>query len=877
VLVTLPLLLASAVASQAPAEEASAALAPPALLQEVEPEYPEDAFADGVQGEVVLEVDIDATGSVSLARVVQAPDPRLSWSALGAATQLRFAPAQLGDEPVPVRINYSFAFTIEERQEERELAREDVEAIVAEEPAAAPVNFRGRVVVAAERRSVPGAIVWVEDSELEAISDEEGFFELRGAPDGAHGVHVEATGFEAYEVTESFAPNVVTEVVYYLRPAGGEDLTTRIRARRAQREVTKRVLTQQELVRVPGTFGDALRVVQRLPGVARAPFGLGAVVVRGGAPDDSTILIDGHLTRILFHLGAGPSVVSSDAIEQLELYPGGFGARFGRSHAGVVDVRTRDPNFETYSGAARVDLLQANFRLEGPALGGAFFFAGRRSYTAEVLNIGDLTARFVDLQGANFTLAPRYYDYQAKMAWRFGRHRLSFNLIGSDDVLDFAIDTEELPPTVPERTGINVGFHRFYPMYRFASARSHADGQPFFRFEASPMVEYTYSENRFDDSLFRLEVQRTGLRAEAELRLIEPWGITVGTDNVFGFFTFTTDVPFLLPDERLFPRPVTSDPPRLSNSGEVRGGGFSFYAQTDVTAGPLLVVAGLRTDLWTFYDEVRTVLDPRLTLRYDVTDFVTLKGNVGLYHKLPTPIELSDGFGNPNLPVEEGWQYGFGSEVWLLRSLKLDWQVFYRTLDKLPTFVRSPLAFEPSDEPWIQPVGQGRVFGTEVLLRQHLDHGLFGWIAYTLLRSERRFTDDDEPRWSTAPLDQTHILSIAASYQLPWGFELGAALRYVTGNPQTMAVGGVLDADRGRYLQVSGPPFGGRLPPFFQVDVRVDKRFVFDVWALALFIDLQNATNHTNFEFFTWSYDYRKMQGFPGLPILPVVGLEASF
>ena len=35
--------------------------------------------------------------------------------------------------------------------------------------------------------------------------------------------------------------------------------------------------------------------------------------------------------------------------------------------------------------------------------------------------------------------------------------------------------------------------------------------------------------------------------------------------------------------------------------------------------------------------------------------------------------------------------------------------------------------------------------------------------------------------------------------------------------------------------------------------------------------------NHTNFEFFQYNYDFTQVQGFPGLPIIPVFGLEASF
>lgn len=860
------------------AESAAAVITPPALVADFPPSYPEDAFAEGVQGPVVLDIDIDREGKVARAVVKDAPDPRLAWSALGAVTNLRFSAARMGEEPIAVRVEYTLTFEIDEVTSERALTEDEAEALASDSEAEAPVNFTVRVLVAAERLRVPGALVWIEDTNVEAWADENGELSLRGVPAGKHVVHVEASGFQPFVAEEIFAPNVVTDVRYHLQRDATDGYETVVRGRKDQREVTKRVLTQQEVKRVPGTFGDALRVVQRLPGVARAPFGLGAIVIRGGAPDDSNILIDGHLTRLLFHLGAGPSIINSDVIERLELYPGGFGVKFGRSHAGVVEVVTRDPNFETFSGAATVDLLQTNFRLEGPVLGGAFFVAARRSYVAEVLNIGDVVGRFTDLGRTTFTLAPRYADYQAKLAWRLPHHQtLSLMLMGTDDKLDLTIDTAELAPGVPDRTGIAIGVHRFYPLWRFKSPTTHDDGRPIFRAEASPLVEYTYSQNRFDESLFALEVPRASFYANAELRPIESWGLTVGTDNTAGWFFFKTDVPFLLPDERLFPRPTTSDPPRFKAAGDVLGTSLAFFAETDVELGPLLLVSGLRSDLWSYYDRSQAVIDPRFAFRYDVLEYMTLKGNVGRYHKMPNPTELSKDFGNPDLPMEEGWQYGLGVETWLTRSLYLDWEVFYRSLTKLPVAVRSPLTFDPSGEPFIQPVGEGRIFGAELLLRQHLDHGFFGWLAYTLLRSERRYLDEDPARWRLAPLDQTHILSVALSYQLPWGFELGGAVRYVTGNPQTLAIGGIFDADRSRYLRVNGPPLGGRLPAFFQVDVRVDKRFVFDTWALGLFLDLQNATNHTNYELYTYNYDYSEVQGFPGLPILPVFGLEASF
>jgi hypothetical protein len=125
--------------------------------------------------------------------------------------------------------------------------------------------------------------------------------------------------------------------------------------------------------------------------------------------------------------------------------------------------------------------------------------------------------------------------------------------------------------------------------------------------------------------------------------------------------------------------------------------------------------------------------------------------------------------------------------------------------------------------------------------------------------------------------DQTHILSIAASSELPWGLELGGAFRYVTGDPVTFAQGGLFDGDTARYAREQGIFRGTRLPAFMQLDVRVDKKFTFDTWSLALSLDVQNATNAQNFELFTYNYNFTAVQGFPGLPIIPVLGAEASF
>ena len=903
-------------ASDAPPNGATASVAdivPPEMVEPAQADYPPDAFLEGIAGDVVMDLDIDDEGLVHRVVVKASPDPRLSWSALGAAVNMSFIAAQQAGKPIDVRVEYKLSFTIDTVVRERMLEENEARALALKQETAR-VNLKGRVLVGGERLTISGAFVSIDGTDLETVTAADGTFELRGVPEGPRTIHVEAGGFLPGYLVEAVQANVVTEIDVFLEKRPGAQQETVVWEKRTQREVTKRVLTQQELTRVPGTFGDAIRVVQRLPGVSRAPFGLGAVLIRGGAPEDSTILIDGHLTRILFHLGAGPSVINTDLVERLELFPGGQGARYGRAIAGAVDVVTRDPRTDTYSGKVTVDLLNTGFRLEGPLYldprdapaegveGNSnigFFLAGRRSYVAEVLNIGDTIGTFIDLGVDTLTLAPRYSDYQAKLVWKLpGNQAISVALFGSHDDLDLALDASALSPNAPSNVGITIGFHRLNPVWRWSSVDKNDDGTPKLRAWISPLVETNYSENRFDASQFRLDVIRGSLRAEVELRPTSGFGLVLGTDDTSARFTSFTDVPFALPDERLFPRPATSDPPRTLLDDVVIGSSYSVYAEADLRLGPLLVVAGGRTDLWTYYDQLRPAFDPRLAMRLDLVNHVVLKGSLGLYHQTASPFELANKFGNPDLPLEQGWQASAGVEVQLSRSLDIDAQLFGRSATDMAEFVVSPIGFFATGAARIQPIGEQRVIGAELLLRQRLDTfvlpsgsalgGFFGWVAYTLMKAEERsdapvgVEGAEEFGWSPSTFDQTHILSIASSWQTPvWpvigSIELGAAVRYVTGNPATVAQSGIFDADTSGHRRNNAPYRSTRLPPFFQLDVRVDKRWTFDTWALAAFCDLQNATNAQNYELFQYNYDFTEIEGFPGLPIIPVVGVEASF
>src|SRR6185503_20036442 len=260
-------------------------------------------------------------------------------------------------------------------------------------------------------------------------------FEVRADGDRALTVIISDTAHEP--CIRNFTPAELSGAVpaawsCFARARAGGLYETRVRAKAEHPEETKQTLTKAELTTVPGTVGDPLRVIQNLPGVARAPFGLGLLVVRGASPADTGVFIGGEPIPILYHFLAGPSVFTPNLIEKIDFYPGGFGARYGRFSGGAVDVTIKGDVGKTLHGAADVNLRDSSAFVEGPLGGWRTSFAARRSYIDSILPLiiqPKIGSTFV-------TFVPVYWDYQARAEKDLSHGRFSLTAFGSSDSLE---------------------------------------------------------------------------------------------------------------------------------------------------------------------------------------------------------------------------------------------------------------------------------------------------------------------------------------------------------------------------------------------------------------------------------------------------------
>ena len=171
--------------------------------------------------------------------------------------------------------------------------------------------------------------------------------------------------------------------------------------------------------------------------------------------------------------------------------------------------------------------------------------------------------------------------------------------------------------------------------------------------------------------------------------------------------------------------------------------------------------------------------------------------------------------------------------------------------------------------------GTGRSYGMELFVHQRIPGKSFGWISYTLSRSERG-TKGGADMYLFA-LDQPHILNVIYSRHILSGIYAGFRFRLTSGNPYTPVTGAALDADANRYAAFRGAAASARLPLYHQLDLRVEKSFVYDTWILNVFVDLMNVYNQHNYEYYMFDYDYRRIVPIEGIPFLPSFGVMGKF
>ena len=714
---------------------------------------------------------------------------------------------------------------------------------------------------------IAGALVIVGGAE--ATTDEQGAFRIGDVPFGRIDVLVIATGYREY-----FASARI-----------GDVLAIRLEAQRGSHEVIEvsgRAPTgpplhlDAEAIRSqPGAGNDVLRALQSMPGVARTPFGLGGLALRGTAPRDTKVYLDGIEVPLLYHFGGIASFLPTGAVDEVTLEPGGASVRYGRGLGGVAVVTSRKGRSDRWRVGAELSLIHAAALAEGPGpLEGSWLIGARRSYFDAIIKGA----------GVDLALLPRYMDGQLRWESRDGRWMaIAF---ASDDLLTLAHD-----PNDPSSGGISTSnvksffyasrFARLGVRYRAVRGATSLEVLPSLGIDD---LNARANQDDIDKGMHRTTAP-LALRAHVATPLAGGT-LSVGFDG--GTQHHGYDIINTPPPTKFDPAPHMVVHRNLTRWADDVG---AWIEQSWFFAGDRIEVRpGLRGDHFGLSEQ--WTLDPRIAINAHFGD-VTLAQSLGRYHEPPLVTDLDPIFGNRIMLGSSATQVATTVKTIIGDDKEVSATAYYQDLRQLPVDAitgATPTSANGGEESggllgisrelvdtqfgsysYREAVGTGNAYGLELIARHNVGRWT-GWVAYTYARSYRT-NPTRSPDSHPYVLDQPHSLTVVGSTQLFEHWRAGGRFRYTTGNPYT-PVAGAYRTMKGDWVAVDGPILSQRLPDFVQLDVRIDRVWKRPWGVLNLYIDLQNAFNRHNPEGVTYNTDYTRMSYTNGLPIFPSIGVE---
>ena len=744
-----------------------------------------------------------------------------------------------------------------------------------------PATLGGTVIDSQTRQPVVGATVRIEleGGELDGSvlgltrTDDAGAFVVEGLA-GDWRVRLGSPRHELLVFTESLDADQVLVVEYRLRrPSFGAEVV--VYGDRQREEISRQVITVDELRKVPGTFGDPVRALQSLPGVAR-PGGLeGSLIVRGAEGLNTGFYVDEMPVPYLFHMLAGKSVINPAFIDDVEFYAGGMPSRFGEVTQAAVNVRNHRAPVEGRRTLVDVNLFDASVASEWGAGDWTLRAAGRYAYVGAIIGAATrlLTWRATGSWQDSFYVYPAYWDLQGSAQRSLGQGQTAeLSLLASRDTLVLSApdveaefgDTDALPFD-PTRL-VDAGFGRLRARYRTQTETHTSDTWV----AGGPQLQ----QNVVGDLFVNTEGPWFGR--------IEGWG---GIARREDRWRTTPAQTWVLGSQLTVNRYTAEDYAAWAAEGLTATKDtqldLSGYGEWQWRPGEWLLSPGLRLTLARFDGEPWFAPQPRLTLRRGLSDNITAKAFAGRFAQMPPVDRYAQGIGNPELELMTADQLATGLE-WRSGPWSIDSSVYASRMRNLVQQDMSVRVVNPfgGDAAYGIPFPEyrdttGLAYGWEGLFRlQPSDRDVWGWAALTVGRSLRQDAETGE-RFASDH-DQPIALTLLAAWDFADRWSASGRFRLTSGHPYTPYTG-VYRPSADAYEGLPGQPNSERFPTFHQLDLRIDHTWSRRRSDWSLYLDVFNAYWAQNPFAATYNHDYTQLLTTVHLPILPTLGVEARF
>ena len=721
-------------------------------------------------------------------------------------------------------------------------------------------EIKGIVSNSINKEPIPFAVIILEGTSFGTTSDDNGNYTISGLNPGMHNLKASFVGFKPVTMYEIQVRNVnATFVNIEMEEMSMEMQEAIVTAqpfiKKEESPLSLRNIGVSEIKRNPGGNRDISKVIQSLPGVAITSSFRNDIIVRGGSPNENRFYLDGIEVPTINHFSTqgasgGPvGLINVDFIQDLDFYSGAFPANRGNALSSVLDFKFKDARTDKPAYSLTLGSNDLAATIETPLTKKSTLIASyRRSYLQFLFQALDLP------------FLPKYDDFQFKSEIKPDDRNI-ITIIGLGAIDNVSLNTDASPTEENQYVLSQIPTNNQWN-YTIGSTWRHFKDKSY----STVVVSRNYLNNTAQKYIDNDESNESkkildyeSAEAENKIRIEQTsrnngWKINYGVGSEWATYTTTTF-------QKL------ANELTLNYNSEIHVFKYGAFGQISkgVLEERLLLSFGARLDGNNFNAHMANPLNqfsPRLSASYSLSEKIALNFNTGIYNQLPpyTTLGYRNTAGelvNQDVKYIQSKHLVLGLEYNTSKNARITVEGFYKLYNHYPMDLIDSisLANKGSDFGVIgnTPVlsnNKGRSYGIEFFFQQKLYNNFYGLFSYTFVGSEFQ---DFYGSYVASSWDYRHMLSITGGKIFKRNWEVGAKFRFNSGSPYTPYDVPASALKTNYDVTNAGIPDNTKLntqrvEPFYQLDVRVDKKYNFKNWSLDLYLDVQNITGNTTEE-----------------------------
>ena len=729
-------------------------------------------------------------------------------------------------------------------------------------------NIRGFVYEKESGEPVMFCSVFLKGTNIGAATDINGMYNIAKVNTGVYTLVATYIGYDTTEVNITLKSGQILSKNLEIGESSVKLNEVKISAERAEMKTEVKAaaikITKQDMEMIPTIGGepDIAQYMQVIPGVVFTGDQGGQLYIRGGSPIQNKVLMDGMIIYSPFHSIGLFSVFDTDIIKNTDVYTGGFSAEYGGRVSSIMDIKTIDGNKKELGGKISANTFGSKLFIEGPLSSKgntSFIFSGKTSYLDKS---SELFYKYPTLYFDEKGLPYSYTDLYTKVSTK-GKNGSKLNLFG----FNFAdkVNYEGISELNWNSKGIGSEFILI------------PAGSPV-------LIEGNFAWSSYNTLLKEFESNGTTRERSSEIN-----GYNMGMNFTYfqpkGKVKYGFDVHGFQTDYSTY-NSVNSKVGIPVNTSD-----FSAYLNYQYNSIRWIVEPGFRLQ---YYGNIGASLEPRLGIKYIVSEKMRFKLSAGLYSQnlqstisdrdivnlftgiISTDVDL-DGDYSQKLQKAQHLITGIEYDI----SNKIDFQLegYIKDFYQLININRNMTSNDNSQ--FI--VERGIAKGADALLK-YKGKKLYIWAVYSL----GLITRNDGEREYSPHFDRRHNVNFVTSYKFGKNESWKADIRWNLGSgfPFTQTQGfyenlTFSDGINTEYTTANGD-LGieyadlnrGRLPYYHSLDasvsksIKVNKKVNIDMTA-----SVTNAYNRENIFYFN-RVKYERVNQ---LPIMPSFGASIKF